>query len=181
MSARMRALLCAGACAALSGCGATTKPSTPLRLQLTSPADGADVTSTSVLVSGTVTPTTAANVFVLGQSVAVSHGAFTARVQLQPGTNIIDVLAGAPHAVAAMAAVRVYRQVEVTIPALAGQSPSAATRALRGAGLVPRIQNDSQLFDFLLPNPPLVCNSTPPAGRSVPPGTAVTLSVSKTC
>jgi hypothetical protein len=174
-----RTLLLAGACCALAGCGSASKPEATVRLALTAPTDGARVTSDSITISGSVSP--AASVLILGQRVPVARGAFTTRVSLQPGTNIIDVLAGAPHALATMTAVRVYRQVEVTVPDVSGDSPSAADRALQSAGLVARVVNNGQFFDFLIPTSPQVCSSSPGAGRSVAPGSTVTLSVSKTC
>ncbi len=177
---RRTAPVLAALCCALAGCGAGAKPETTVQVHVTAPTDGTRVSTGSITVTGSVTPT-AAGVLVLGQKVPVSRGTFTTDVTLQPGNNIIDVLAGAPHAVAAMAAVRVYRQVEVTVPEVSGDSPSAATRALRAAGLVAQIQNNGNFFDFLLPSSPQVCSSSPAAGHSVPPGSAVTLSVSKTC
>jgi bacillopeptidase F len=157
------------------------RPLAPLRLQLSSPADGTRVTSDSVTVAGSVSPPSAASVLVVGQRVALTGGTFSARVAVQPGSNIIDVLAGAPHARATMTAVRVYRLLDVTVPDLSGDSPSAATRALHALGLQFRFHDEDGFFDFLLPNSPQVCGSSPPAGRSVEPGSVVTLSVAKTC
>jgi hypothetical protein len=177
----MRALAVGVCCAGIAGCGAAAKPLAQLRLQVGAPADGTRVTSSSIDVSGSVTPATGATVLVVGRSVPLTRGTFTIRVPLVPGTNIIDVLAGGVRARPAMAAVRVYRQVDVTVPDVSGDSPSSATRALLAVGLVPRIQNNGEFFDFLLPTSPEVCSTSPSGGRSVPPGSVVTVSTSKTC
>jgi PASTA domain/Glucodextranase, domain B len=166
--------------AGLIGCGTNLKPEPQIHLQIAGPADGATVTVGSVLITGSVSPA-GARVLVGGQAVSVTRGAFSWRVSLAPGTNIVDVLAGAPHAQAAMTAVRVYRQVYVSVPDVSGESPGSATQALRGLGLVARIQNIGHFYDFLLPTSPSVCGTSPPAGHSVLPGSTVTVSVSKTC
>jgi hypothetical protein len=173
---------CAIACLSVlaAGCGSMSRPPVHVRLQLTAPVDGTRVTNDSIVVSGNVSPA-GATVTVIGRSVPVSRGSFTTRVPLRAGTNLVDVLAGGAHAQAAMTAVRVFRQVYVQVPDTSGDSAGSAIRALRAIGLVPRIQNDSQLFDFLLPTSPQVCGTSPGAGQSVLPGSVVTVTVSKTC
>lgn len=165
----------------LAGCGSNTAApaATPVQLSLSGPADGSRVTTRSVLISGSVTPADA-TVLVAGHGVAVADGSFQARVPLAPGQNIVDVLAGAPRAHAAMEAVRVLRQVDVQVPTVAGDTAAAATAALRAGGLTARIVNNEPFYSFLLPGSPTVCATSPAAGQSVAPGTVVTVSVSKT-
>jgi len=164
----------------LAGCGTTTKPPPPIQLSLSGPADGGQVTARSVLVSGSVSPA-GATVLVAGHSVPVTGGSFQTRVSLAPGQNIVDVLAGASAARTAMTAVRVFRQVNMSVPTLSGQTIGAATSALRSRGLTARIVDNEPFYGFLLPGSPAVCNTSPGAGQSVAPGTVVTVNVSKTC
>ena len=171
--------LSAAACA-LSGCGNASHPTAQVQLRLAAPADGTRILATSIGVSGTVAPATA-NVVVLGRSVAVNAGSFSARVALKPGTNLVDVLAGAPHAQGAMSVVRVFRELPVTVPDLAGASPSSAERQLEALGLAPRVHQSDGGLDFLLPIPRQVCVTNPGAGRGVAPGSTVTVTVSKLC
>jgi Glucodextranase, domain B/PASTA domain len=168
---------CAGGVAA---CGGSSKPTPRVQLQINSPSDGALVRSGWVAVSGSVSPSNT-SVLVLGKSVPVASGAFSAQVPLRPGTNIIDVLAGAPHAQAAMHVFRIVRQIVVPVPELAGDSSSGAVERLKAVGLVARIRNSSGPFDFLIPISPQVCGTDPGAGQTIPPGSAVDLNVSKTC
>jgi hypothetical protein len=171
------------ACAALlAACGtAAPPPQRPIALQIAAPADGVRVSSTTIRVSGTVSPA-GVTLTVLGRPVPVRHGTFSTRVPLLPGTNIIDVLAGAPNSRAAMTAVRVVRYVVVAIPDLGGESASQASDALTAIGLVPRVHTSpGGFFDFLLPISPQVCSTTPNSGRSVPLGTTVTVNVAKVC
>jgi hypothetical protein len=173
---------CAIACLSVvaAGCGSASRPPVHVRLQLSDPLDGTRVTNSSIVVSGDVSPA-GATVMVTGRSVPVTRGSFTTRVPLRPGTNLVDVLAGAAHAQAAMTAVRVYRQVYISIPDLSGDSPDSAARTLHGLGLVAKIQNRSAFFDFLLPSAPQVCGTSPGAGHSVLPASVVTVTVSKSC
>jgi Glucodextranase, domain B/PASTA domain len=147
---------------------------------LTGPTDETRVTDSSVVVRGTVSPSTA-TVTILGQRVAVSNGSFTTQVPLTPGTNIIDVLAGAPEAVAAMDAVRVYRQALVQVPNVSGDSPGDAQQRLRTDGFVAKTHSTDGFLDSLLPISDGVCGTTPPAGRSLPPGSTITIVESVNC
>jgi hypothetical protein len=166
----------------LAGCGSNTATpaAPPVHLSLSGPLDGSRVTTRSVLVSGSVTPADA-TVLVAGRGVAVAAGSFQARVPLAPGQNIVDVLAGAPRSLAAMEAVRVFRQVDVRVPTVAGDTAGAATAALRAGDLTARIVNNEPFYSFLLPGSPTVCTTSPAAGQSVPPGSTVTVDVSKSC
>jgi PASTA domain/Glucodextranase, domain B len=165
----------------LAGCGAAARPQPRIHLNLAAPTDGTVVTNGSVTVSGSVSPV-GARVLVLGQSVATAqNGTFSAEVQLQPGTNLVDVLAGAAHDKAAMTAVRVYRQILVTVPNVSNDSPSVATKALQALGLHVQIDDTDPFYSFLIIGSKDVCGISPGAGRRVPPGTKITISVSKTC
>jgi hypothetical protein len=172
-------LIGAGACvAAIAGCGSTaTHPDTPIRLTVSSPST---VHTSMATVSGTVAPATA-RVLVLGRPVAVHEGSFSTQVALAPGTNLIDVIAGAPHAHDAMTAARVFRQVYVAIPDLSGAGPSDAEQRLRQLGLVPEINKSEPFFSFLIPGSDSVCGTEPGANVKVAPGSTVKVTVSKTC
>ncbi len=168
------------AVAALAGCGSSVKPPPPVRLAIQSPTDGARTVAGQVPVSGTVSPVGAA-VLVAGKQVAVSSGSFTATVPVNPGSNVLDVLASAPGTAGAMTAVRVYRQVLITIPNLGGDSPGQATAQLTSLGLVPRVQQGGGFLEPLIPGSPQVCQTYPASGRAVMPGSTVQVQVAKIC
>lgn len=164
-----------------TGCGKTHKPAPPVRLSVDSPADMALLRDSSVEVHGVVSPANA-RVTIEGKNVGVSGGRFSAQVDLQPGTNLIDVVAGAAGgARPAMLALRVRRQVTVRVPDLTGFTPSDAKDALAGLGLEADVQETSGLFDFLLPENARVCDTDPPPGTEVNPGTTVTVHAAKSC
>lgn len=117
----------------------------------------------------------------LGRAIATDRGEFTTQVQLQPGSNLVDVLAGAAHDNAAMTAVRVYRQILVTIPNVSNDSPDGAAKALVALGLQVRLKDTNPFYAFLIPGGQGVCGTSPGSGHRVLPGTTVTVSVSKTC
>jgi hypothetical protein len=166
----------------LAACGSSTRPAPPpLNLSVTSPADGGRTLAPEVQVRGLVGPG-AATVLVAGKRVGVRRGSFSAWVPVSAGTNVIDVLAGAPRALGAMTAVRVYRQIPVAVPDLAGQDPALAARQLSRAGLRPRLQGGGNFFQSLLPFvSKQVCSTDPPAGSLLPPGTAITLQIARFC
>jgi uncharacterized lipoprotein YbaY len=167
--------------AALAACGSTTRPATPpVRLTIASPQDGTTTLAGQVLVRGTVAPA-AATVLVGGRQASVSGGSFSARVALQPGSNVIDVLAGAPWAPAAMSALRVYRELPVAIPKLDGSSVATARAALRRLGLSAQVHESGGFFQSLLPLSKHVCATEPPAGRLLAPGSTVVLQIAKVC
>jgi hypothetical protein len=166
--------------AALAGCGAAMRPEPQLHVQVSEPVDGTTVTTGSVTVSGSVTPL-ATSVLVLGHRVAVNHGSFSAQVQLQPGSNLLDVLAGTAHTKAAMTAVRVYRQILVTIPDVSNDSPPDAAKALVALGVHVQLKDTDPFYSFLIPGGQSVCGTSPSAGHRVDPGATVTISVSKVC
>jgi hypothetical protein len=152
-----------------------------VRLSVDAPADMAVSHDNSVEVRGVVSPSTA-SVKVDGESADVSGGRFSKQVDLQPGTNLIDVVAGAPDgARPAMVAIRVRRQVTVAVPDLIGFTPSDAKDALAAKGLEADVQESSGLFDFLLPEDARVCETDPTAGTQVDPGTTVKVLAAKSC
>jgi hypothetical protein len=162
-------------------CGGGSAPKQPpVRLTLAAPSDGARLLQDSVNISGTVSPGTA-TVSVEGRRVTVSGGAFDTQVQLHPGQNVVDVMAGAEDSAAAMTAVRVYRELMVEVPDLVGQKPSDAEDALTAKGLKVKQQNSDGGFDFLLPGSQQVCSTDPDAGSKVEPGSTVTVVTGKFC
>ena len=164
----------------LAGCGGTKKPAAPVRLSVDAPVDMALLRESSVEVHGIVSPSTA-QVQVEGKDVPVSGGRFSTNVDLLPGTNLIDVVAGAPRARPAMVAIRVRREVKVSVPDLAGVTPSDAKDTLAGLGLKADVQRSSGFLDFLLPESARVCNTDPVAGTDVNPGSTVTVFAAKSC
>lgn len=176
-------LLATGAVLAVlaAGCGGDDdEPRRGVRLTIASPGDLAVMRADSVEVAGRVSPETA-SVRVRGESVPVRGGAFSARVPLEPGTNLVDVLASARGARPAMLALRVQRRVTVEVPDIGGYSPGDAEDALATLGLQADIEKSSGIFDVLLPVDARVCETDPPHGTTVEPGTTVTVLVSKTC
>jgi hypothetical protein len=177
----VRALFLAALTAVVfGGCGAAARSEPQIQLHLSEPADGVVVTSASVTVSGSVSPA-GARVLVLGRVIPTAHGTFSTQVQLQPGTNLVDVLAGAVRAKAAMTAVRVYRQILVTVPNLGNDSPATATKALQALGLKVHVVDTDPFYSFLIPGSKGVCGISPNSGHRVLPGTTVTITESKTC
>jgi Glucodextranase, domain B/PASTA domain len=165
----------------LAGCGqGSHPPQPPVRLTIDSPADGAHLVQEAVDVSGSVS-SRAARVLVRGRRVPVTGRTFSTRVRLAPGANVLDVLASAPDARPAMSAVRVYRQVTIAVPDLAGERPSEAAAKLASQGLGSKIVNSGGPLEFLVPAERKVCKTDPPAGRQVPPGTAIRVLTAKLC
>jgi beta-lactam-binding protein with PASTA domain len=80
-----------------------------------------------------------------------------------------------------MVALRVRRQVTVSVPDLTGFTPSDAKDALAGLGLEADVHKSSGLFDFLIPADARVCQTDPPAGTQVNPGTTVNVFAAKSC
>ena len=166
---------------ALAGCGQQDPPAPPVRLSVDAPADMALSHDDAIEVRGVVSPSTA-RVTVDGDNADVNGGRFSAQVKLQPGTNLIDVVAGAPDgARPAMVAIRVRRQVTVSVPDLLGFTPKDAEDALAAKGLEADVQESGGLFDFLLPEDARVCDTDPPAGQQVDPGTTVKVFAAKSC
>jgi Glucodextranase, domain B/PASTA domain len=165
----------------LGGCGGEDKAAPPVKLSVDAPADLSLMREDSVEVHGVVSPATA-RVTVEGKDVSVDRGRWSTRVGLLPGTNLIDVVAGAPGgARPAMVAVRVRRQVTVAVPDLIGFTPSDAEDALAGLGLEADVRESGGLFDFLLPEDARVCETDPAAGTDVEPGSTVKVMAAKRC
>jgi len=172
--------------AAVAGCGSdkqprAQRPAAVVDLEVTSPADMSTVRAETVEVRGTVKPAGAA-VLVAGQRAPVSGGGtFTATVPLEPGANVIDVMASAGGRVPATIAFRVNREVPVTVPDLGGKSVADVEKALDPLGLAVHVEKGGGLIEELLPGEPAVCEQQPEAGAQVRRGTRVTVVVSKSC
>jgi hypothetical protein len=167
----------------LAACGGAASHSSrpaPVRLTLSEPVDQATVHTESVELHGAVHPRTA-SVEVRGTKAPVRSGAFSASVPLEPGVNVIDVLASAPGARPALTAIRVRRQVVVTVPDLAGASPSDAESRLDDLGLAGKAHYTGGLFDDLVPDDPVVCATDPKAGEHAHVGSTVTLLTARLC
>jgi len=138
------------------------------------------VHDSTVEISGRVAPR-GTTIMVEGRPVRVSRGRFSTTVDLAPGTNLVDVLAGRGGSIPAMVALRVRREVDVRIPELAGATPSDAEDALAGLGLETDVKEAGGIIELLLPEDARVCGTDPEAGSRVPPGTTVTVHVAKAC
>jgi Glucodextranase, domain B/PASTA domain len=151
-------------------------------LRVTAPNDMATVRSETVDVQGTVEPAGAA-VMVMGARAPVSGGgSFSATVALEPGANVIDVMATASGRGPALTALRVTREVPVTVPDLDGMSVDELEDRLRDAGLTPEVEQvGAGIIDELLPGDPAVCEQDPAAGAQVRRGSKVHVVVSKSC
>ena len=168
--------------ATLAGCGddPAPPPRPPVQLTLTAPRDAGTTREPSVAVTGTVVPPTA-RVIVLGKRVAVSGGSFSASVDLDEGSNVIDVGASAPGRRAVWRALRVTRRSTIRMPDLLGREEDDAKAQLADLGLGVRVTNDDDLLDAFRGGPRLVCLTDPDAGAQLPAGAEVELVVSKTC
>src|SRR2546423_1180299 len=164
-------LLPLGLASALAGCGQSPEPRTSsVRLRVDEPSDGARVTSATAPVAGRVTPATS-TVLVRGRRVPARNGSFTADVSLTPGMNVVDVMAGSPHARPTMTAVRVYRRLLVAVPDVTGDSPSDASAALAGRRLTAKVEDAGGPLEFLIPVDRQVCGTDPPPRQQAPPRT----------
>jgi hypothetical protein len=152
-----------------------------VKLRLGTPTDGTRTEASTERVSGVVSPRTA-RVLIVGEAVKPdTRGDFSTTIALAPGTNLIDVIASAPHARPAMTTLRVVRYVLVTVPTVTGETPTAAAAAIRSAGLKLQLHEDKNPFSFLLPFPKHVCSQSPSGGDRVAPNSTVTLGVGKVC
>jgi hypothetical protein len=171
-------LLVAAACSV--GCG-ESESAPPVALTITSPPDSGVVRERGVEVRGRVSPSDA-HVLVRGRPATVDRGAFRAYVPLREGTTVIDVGAYEPGATPAWEAVRVVRQVLVSVPDLVGASRGDALEELDDLGLRARVlEEEAGLLDSLLPTDWNVCEIRPGAAARVPKGATVELTVSKGC
>jgi Glucodextranase, domain B len=168
---------------AVSGCGGDSKPPPDppaVKLSITSPSDSSTVKEDTVELTGTVQPARAA-VEVLGHAATVSGGSFSARVPLEEGVNVIDVSATMPGRSAAFAALRVTYDPRVTIPDLTHVVDDDAAHQISKLGLDPQLEAVGGLFDEFRSGARRVCESEPPAGTVVDPGSTVTLKTAKRC
>jgi hypothetical protein len=183
MSARS-VLVFACLAAAATGCGGdgerAQRAPLPVALSVTSPTDNSVVRTETVEIRGTVQPARAA-VRVLGNEADVSGGTFTAEVQLEPGPNVIDVMATAGGRGPAMTAVRVTRELPVHVPDLDGLEVAEAQDKVGEVGLELELDETGGLLDELLPGEPAVCEQSPAPGDEVRRGTTVRVEVSRSC
>jgi hypothetical protein len=173
----------AAVAAALAGCGdrePAAKPAAPVWIEVTSPGDRFVTRDEVVEVRGRVRPARA-DVTVLGVPAAVRGGEFSARVALSEGPNVLDVAASARGAAPALAALRVTREVRVTVPDLIGEPADDAADRLEELGLQPEEERDGGLFDALLPGEYRVCDTDPRGGAEVQSGARVLVLVAKDC
>jgi hypothetical protein len=178
-------LLTGAACALLLGaCGADkpAKPVASVRLQVTAPEDLGTVRTANVEIRGTVAPASA-TVTVRGQRAQVSDGAWSAQISVEPGVNVVDVLASAGHARPALTALRVRRVIDVVVPELVGLSADDAKSALADVHLEGDLQTDDGggFLDDLLGRSPQVCETTPTGGTHVDPGSTVVVQLARRC
>ena len=173
------------ACLSVAGCGGdegerAQRALVPVELDVTAPDDMAVVQSETVEVRGSVEPA-GASVRVLGEAADVSAGTFRAEVPLEPGANVIDVMASARGRAAAMTAFRVTRELPVEVPDLDGLEVTEVEERLGEVGLVPDITERGGLLDDLLPGEPAVCEQDPEPGTEVRRGTTVRVQVARSC
>lgn len=162
-----------------SGCG-DDPAERPVRLEITAPADAAVVDDDSVEVRGLVRPR-GARVLVLGRRARVVRGEFRAVVSLTEGSNLIDVGATARGASPAWDALRVTREVLVTLPDLTGVTRDDAIDRLDSLGLRPEVQEEGDLLDELLGGDWTVCETEPAAGSDVQRGARIHVVVARGC
>ena len=168
---------------ALAGCGGDAKPvpdPPAVRLTIEAPPDTSTVKEDSVELRGRVSPGRA-SVEVGGEAAAVANGSFSKTVKLEEGVNVIDVNASMPGRSAAFAALRVTYDPRVTVPDLTGVVDDEAADKIDSLGLEASLEAVGGLFDELRSGPRRVCESDPPAGTVVDPGSGVTLKTAKRC
>jgi hypothetical protein len=118
---------------------------------------------------------------VLGRPAEVVAGAFTARVPLAPGANVIDLAATARGRDPALDAVRVTREMSIVVPDLTHMTPDDARARLAQLGLRLQTENGGGLLDGILPGTPGVCAQRPDPGTKVRRGSLVLALVAKRC
>jgi hypothetical protein len=182
---RVPTLLIVACLATAAGCGGddnerAQRPQTPVRLTVNEPNDMAVVQSDTVNVQGTVEPA-GASVRVMGRTADVSGGTFRAQVALDPGANVIDVIATARGRATAMTAFRVTRELPVKVPDLDGLTEQEVEETLADDDLRPEINVRGGLIEELLPGEPAVCEQDPEPGTEVRRGATVRAELSKSC
>lgn len=167
-----------------AGCGGDDPSAAPalapVRLAITAPVDGATVRGGNVDVRGRVTPA-ASQVTVLGRPALVTAGHFSAVVPLEAGANVVDVIATAPRRTPALAALRVTRDVLVTVPQLVGVPQDELEAVLEPLGLRAEVDRGGGILDVLRPGETAVCEQEPAAGVRLRRGRSVRVVVAKRC
>jgi len=180
---RSRLPLALLAALALAGCGGEDPPPPDppaVRLTISAPADASVVREDTVELTGRVTPARAA-VQVLGAAARVVGGEFSTEVALEEGANVIDVSATMPGRSAAFAALRLTYDPRVTVPDLVGVGDEEAADRISALGLEPTREAIGGLLDELRSGERRVCESDPPPGTLVEPGSDVRLLTGKRC
>jgi len=153
------------------------------------PRDGADLREAEVLVQGTVTPPDA-TVKVAGRAARTRDGVFHASVPLQRGKNRIEVAAEAGGkeigretltikrlAAAEVAAARIARDYDGSVPNIRGERLDIVRSAFRQIGLD---HLEVKLGKGRIePEGWAVCGSRPPAGERPPRDKRIVLLVAK--
>jgi hypothetical protein len=152
----------------------------PVALDVSVPADEALVRAEVIDVRGSVDPP-GARVRVLGEPAHVREGSFAAAVPLQPGANVIDVIATARGREPAMTALRVEREMPVEVPDLEDAEISEAQERVADAGLELEVHESGGLFDDLFGGELAVCEQDPEAGEMVRRGTTIVVAVARSC
>jgi hypothetical protein len=170
---------------AVAGCGGGDEPQparalAPVVLELSEPSDEAVVRTSTVRVRGSVSPG-GADVRVDGRAAEREGETFTIEVPLEPGANVLDVMATARGRAPALTAVRITREMPVEVPDVRGLESEEAESRLADVGLQAEVDDGGGLFDGLLPGEPAVCLQDPEAGAMVRRGTVVVLTVAKRC
>jgi hypothetical protein len=179
-------LACLAAAAVTGGCGGgddgerAQQPPPVVQVDVESPADMSTVQAERVEVRGTVDPP-GATVRVLGQRAESDGGSFSVEVPLEPGANVIDVIATARGRTPAFGAFRVTREMPVKVPDLDGLAVEEVQAQLQQLGLEAEVQERGGLLEDLLPGEPHVCGQDPEAGTEVRRGTRVRVEVGKGC
>jgi len=162
-----------------AGCGHGDAPHR-VALRVTAPAGASIVRDRSVEVRGRVQPS-GARVLVAGRPATVSGHRFRATVPLRSGSNVVDLGASTQGARTTWTAVRVTRQIVVTVPDLVGTPRDEAAGRLGALGLRAKIDERHRFFDVLDPSAWSVCQTGPRAGTTVPKGAVVRVIASKGC
>lgn len=177
------AMVAAGGALLGAGCSDAPAPvasSERVRVEITAPADGALVRGGTVDVRGRVTPATA-QVAVLGRPALVAGGRFTVVVPLEPGANVVDVAASARRRLPAFAALRVTRDVLVTVPDLLGVVEDDLAATLDPLGLRASVQRGGGILDALRSGDRRACEQDPAPGARVRRGRSIAVVVAKRC
>ena len=118
---------------------------------------------------------------VLGRRARVVRGEFRALVPLREGSNLIDVGASARDAAPGWDALRVTREVLVTLPDLTGTTRDDAIDRLDALGLRAEVQEEGDLLDELLGGDWIVCETQPAGGSEVRRGARIHVVVARGC